>query len=778
MPQNIATLGIKVEVDGTDKAQRSLRNVGQSAEQAGGRFQKFGTGLRRVSGLVAPFAAALAGIGFAAMIRNSSQVIDNIGKLSTRLGIATEQISTLNFAFEQTGVSASQGATALQRLQRRVSEAAQGSGEAVTALQELGLNAEKLTELPLDEQFKAVADAFQDVDSQGRKTALAMKLFDTEGVALIQTMEGGADAIESLQREAVDLGLALEESTVRQVEAANDALNKFTSGLQGVANQLLIAIAPALEGLGNFLTQTLIPGLQEGIRVVQAFGAAVTGFIVTTIDQAREKFQRFLSLIGVFDGEIEEAKNPLEEFRNIMESITAEQVRSQEATRNIARNTKRIAEAQQEAKSPSEIKEEAEAEKERARGLDQAATAAARLAEQQADLTRSTERRLEELDRLIQAARESDEALQRTNDIIGAENTLRQASVDLATQEGQRELENLLVIERKEDQLQNIIDTRAKAAAEAERIQREATQAATQELERQKRVISDVDRELDELIDTQQNDAVASLQKWRNETLSSVDAATDGYEEFARDVEEIYRRRLPQAQREFLETQTDVVSGVKRGLLDIQEEFNDFASLAESTVKKAFGGIEDALVDLVTTGKTDFKSLLRSIAADLTRLSVRNLITGPLSSALAGGTGGSSGSGSLLGGIGSLISGIFSQQGNVFSGGDLVEQFQNGGVVGSPLLFPLNRGQLGVAGEAGPEAILPLARNNSGDLGVQVAGGSGGGTFAPNVSISVNIDGSSGDPVQMGREIAEATGIFIIEQLREEQRIGGVLRSG
>jgi phage-related minor tail protein len=55
--------------------------------------------------------------------------------------------------------------------------------------------------------------------------------------------------------------------------------------------------------------------------------------------------------------------------------------------------------------------------------------------------------------------------------------------------------------------------------------------------------------------------------------------------------------------------------------------------------------------------------------------------------------------------------------------------FADGGVVNSPVLFPF-QGGTGLAGEAGPEAILPLARGSDGKLGVR--GGSG-------MSVTVNI---------------------------------------
>ncbi|MBI1385705.1 MAG: phage tail tape measure protein [Rhizobiales bacterium] len=62
-----------------------------------------------------------------------------------------------------------------------------------------------------------------------------------------------------------------------------------------------------------------------------------------------------------------------------------------------------------------------------------------------------------------------------------------------------------------------------------------------------------------------------------------------------------------------------------------------------------------------------------------------------------------------------------------------VTAFASGGVVSSPVAFSFGRGELGIAGERGAEAILPLRRGSDGRLGV--AAGSGAGTVV-NVSIS------------------------------------------
>jgi phage-related minor tail protein len=55
-----------------------------------------------------------------------------------------------------------------------------------------------------------------------------------------------------------------------------------------------------------------------------------------------------------------------------------------------------------------------------------------------------------------------------------------------------------------------------------------------------------------------------------------------------------------------------------------------------------------------------------------------------------------------------------------------IKPFAAGGVIGTPTYFPLTSGGVGLAGEAGPEAILPLARGSDGRLGVAMSGSGAG----------------------------------------------------
>jgi len=61
--------------------------------------------------------------------------------------------------------------------------------------------------------------------------------------------------------------------------------------------------------------------------------------------------------------------------------------------------------------------------------------------------------------------------------------------------------------------------------------------------------------------------------------------------------------------------------------------------------------------------------------------------------------------------------------------------FASGGVVSRPTMFPMRDGNLGLMGEAGPEAIMPLGRDSQGRLGVRASGGGGGAVINQNINI-------------------------------------------
>ncbi len=114
------------------------------------------------------------------------------------------------------------------------------------------------------------------------------------------------------------------------------------------------------------------------------------------------------------------------------------------------------------------------------------------------------------------------------------------------------------------------------------------------------------------------------------------------------------------------------------------------------------GAISRAFRDAVTGGKS-FESVLSNLALKLAGLALDRALQ-PVTSAIGSG-------------IDALFKSFGLAHGGVVAGG-AVQPFAEGGVVAQPTLFPLARG-LGLIGEAGAEAVLPLARGPDGTLGVK-----------------------------------------------------------
>jgi len=129
--------------------------------------------------------------------------------------------------------------------------------------------------------------------------------------------------------------------------------------------------------------------------------------------------------------------------------------------------------------------------------------------------------------------------------------------------------------------------------------------------------------------------------------------------------------------------------GVDEGLDKVLKNATDMAKQTEDLLVNAFKGAEDAIVDFVTTGKLDFKSLANSIIADLARIAVKQAIMAPLTQAL-----------------GSILPSVFAPA-----------------AAPGPGIITLARGGL-VSGPGGPQSDLIPAQLSNGEYVVNAAAAS------------------------------------------------------
>jgi phage-related minor tail protein len=133
-------------------------------------------------------------------------------------------------------------------------------------------------------------------------------------------------------------------------------------------------------------------------------------------------------------------------------------------------------------------------------------------------------------------------------------------------------------------------------------------------------------------------------------------------------------------------------------------EVNTLSSGISGGLRKAFDGL---IFDGMKLNDA-LKTVANTIVDQVYSIAIKP-VTGALGGLLAQGVGGLMGAGMPF------------ANGGAFSQGRVMP-FAKGGVVSSPTGFPM-RGGMGLMGEAGPEAIMPLTRGPDGRLGVQAGGG-------------------------------------------------------
>ena len=282
---DIAKLTVQFEAE-TAKFRKQLEQNNRSLEKFRGDVNKK-LGLIRQSfavglgvGLADGFKRALASIP--QFITQSIGQADAIQKLNQRLGASTEALSQYKYVADLTGVSFNTLTTGWQRMTRRIAEAAQGTGEAKNALAELGLDVQKLNELAPEDQFEVLADAIISVKNPADQVRLAMKLFDSEGVALLQTMQGGSEAIRAMRGEADRLGLTLDQDTANAAARAKDSMTTLGKASEAAGIVLINTLGPAIESVANWLQNDLPTAAQfaiDAFNELQQFIANTGNFV-------------------------------------------------------------------------------------------------------------------------------------------------------------------------------------------------------------------------------------------------------------------------------------------------------------------------------------------------------------------------------------------------------------------------------------------------------------------------------------------------------------------
>lgn len=182
-------------------------------------------------------------------------------------------------------------------------------------------------------------------------------------------------------------------------------------------------------------------------------------------------------------------------------------------------------------------------------------------------------------------------------------------------------------------------------------------------------------------------------------------------------------------------------------LRDVTKDFNELQG-------KSILGVVDGFLQAAVRGD-DFGQTLRRLGEDIVYTTLKMVILQQLTRMLGGAFGIGGGGASFIGGS-FASAGMPGLGGFAFANGGVFHKFALGGVVSRPTVFPMANG-MGLMGEKGDEAVMPLARDPQGRLGVRMSGGTGA---AP--SIVVNVENQTATPIR-----SEQTSVDFNEQFNQ-----------
>lgn len=241
-----------------------------------------------VAGIAASLgtAAVAGGIGLivsgmsaaAASVWRFSEAAAGIDDIAQRTGASAEALSQLRYAAEQSGANLEAVEKGMRKLGDVTTQAAGGSKSAAAALASIGLSAEQLLAMPVEDRFLAVAQGISQIQDPAAQASVAMDLLGKSGADLVPMMADGAGGIRALMAEADKLGMTISGEQAAAAAAFDDKWQGLVATLRNASNIIAVAVLPYLSQMIDLVMQTW-PAIQTlaklvGETLVASFGQA------------------------------------------------------------------------------------------------------------------------------------------------------------------------------------------------------------------------------------------------------------------------------------------------------------------------------------------------------------------------------------------------------------------------------------------------------------------------------------------------------------------------
>jgi hypothetical protein len=241
------------------KVKTSVKIMDDSvAKTASSVKTSFGSMVKAGAGLAVGFGAIKAAMGaITGTVDTFKDALDLGGTmkdLSERTGETAGNLLLLRRAFDNSGVGADKVGTSINKLQKFMDDAAQGSEKNNKVLSRLGLTMADMAGKTPTEQMALLADKFKGVTDDGERSALAMAVFGKAGGQLLPLLADFSGELKTAQDQLGNMPGVMDRSA-GAFDNISDNINVAKGKFLEFAAGLLESLAPALELATDLMTR-------------------------------------------------------------------------------------------------------------------------------------------------------------------------------------------------------------------------------------------------------------------------------------------------------------------------------------------------------------------------------------------------------------------------------------------------------------------------------------------------------------------------------------------
>ncbi|EQZ00016.1 host specificity factor TipJ family phage tail protein [Escherichia coli] len=228
-------------------SQKWRKQVQSDAKAAATAFTAFATAA----------SAAAIGVGVAGynLLKTTSKQITETDRWAKSLNMSTQSLLAWQYAAEKAGVSGDQMADIFKDIGDKIGDAVLNkSGEAVGALDALGLSAKKLAGESPDKQLLAISDALGKIKTNAEKTTILESL-GNDLSKLLPLLDQGGEKLRQYMDAAKQFGVAPDDADIEKLVKVNSLFEDMETQVNGVKIEIATGLANVdLSGLQNAIT--------------------------------------------------------------------------------------------------------------------------------------------------------------------------------------------------------------------------------------------------------------------------------------------------------------------------------------------------------------------------------------------------------------------------------------------------------------------------------------------------------------------------------------------